>query len=243
MHIVAQGGDNGYLACRMLAQKYPQHCKAHHINMSVPREKNLSKHPEVLKEWQAQGGHDGLSVKEKTQLARARHFQKEGSGYFAIHSTRPIALAYSIADSPVGLLSWIYDKLYLWTDSYPWTPDEILTWVSIYYFSVAGPGASFNTYYQNVHRRPLSAFDQAVEWTDSPLGISRFEMEILNVPKLWNKTLGPIVFEREHDRGGHFAAFEVPDLLVEDVRAMFGKDGGAYGVVDGLDGYTSTSRL
>ena len=227
----------------MLAQMYPQHCKAHHINMSVPREANLLKHPELLKQWEEKDGFNGLSAREKTQLDRARFFQKEGTGYFAIHSTRPIALAYSMTDSPVGLLSWIYDKLYLWTDSYPWTPDEILTWVSIYYFSTPGPGASFNTYYQNVHRKPLSAFDQAVEYTDSPLGISRFDKEILNLPKLWNRMLGPIVFEREHDRGGHFAAFEVPELLVGDVRAMFGKGGGAYGVIDGLNGYNETSQL
>lgn len=202
--------------------------------MSVPRQASLSKHPELLKQWEAQGGFDGMSASEKTQHERARHFQKEGTGYFAIHSTRPIALAYSMTDSPVGLLSWIYDKLHLWTDSYPWTPDEILTWVSIYYFSVSRPAATFNTYYQSMHRKPQNAFEEAVEYTDSPVGISRFDKEILNMPKLWNRMLGRIVFEREHEKGGHFAAFEVPDLLVGDVRAMFGRGGGAYSIVDGL---------
>ena len=169
---------------RMLAQMYRGHCVAHHINMAAPREPTKSKHQELYKKWQEQDGFNGLSSSEKVQLERARHFRNEGSGYFAIHSTRPMALAYSMTDSPVGLLSWIYDKLTLWSDSYPWTADEILTWVSIYYFSTGGPGSSFNTYYSNQHRKPLSAFEQVLEYTDSPLGISRFNKEILNMPKL-----------------------------------------------------------
>lgn len=205
--------------------------------MAVPREPTVDRHPEVFKLWRERGAHDGLSRTEKEQLDRARHFQKEGSGYFAIHSTRPMALAYSMTDSPIGLLAWIYDKLTLWTDEHKWTADEILTWVSIYYFSIPGPASSFNTYYSNQHRKPQSAFDRAAEYTNSPVGISRFNKEILNLPKLWNLTLGPIVFENEHDRGGHFAAFEVPQLLVHDVRVMFGKNGGAYDMVNGANGY------
>lgn len=234
---VAQGGDTGWLICRMLAQMFPQHCLAHHVNMAVAREPTAQKHPEIFKLWHQHGRRDGLSQSEKEQFDRAKQFQKEGSGYFAIHSTRPMALAYSMTDSPIGLLAWIYDKLTLWTDQYPWTEDEILTWISIYYFSTPGPAASFNTYYSNEHRKPLSAFDQAAEYTSSPLGISRFSKEILNMPKIWTRTLGPIIFENEHDRGGHFAAFEVPELLVQDVRTMFGKGGGAYGVVSGASGY------
>ena len=132
-----------------------------------------------------------------------------------------MALAYGMADSLVGILTWIYDKLKLWTDGYPWTYDEILTWVSIYGFSTAGPTASFNTYYSNQHRKPLTAFDQAAEYTDVPLGISRFDKEILNLPKLWHKSLGPIVIVWAHGIRGHFAAFEVPELLVGDLRKMF----------------------
>jgi hypothetical protein len=191
--------------------------------MSVPRAPTKEKNPEIYQQWIDQGSFEGLSDREKTQLERSRNFTKEGSGYFAIHTTRPMALAYAMTDSPVGLLAWIYDKLTLWTDNYQWTPDEILTWVSIYYFSTAGPGASFNTYYTNQHRKPVSAFEMVGEYIDSLLGISRFEKEILNMPKLWNKMLGPIVFEREHDRGGHFAAFEVPELLAGDVREWAGK--------------------
>ena len=57
------------------------------------------------------------------------------------------------------------------------------------------------------------------------------------MPKLWSRTLGPIIFEREHPNGGHFAAFEQPEALAEDVRTMFGRGGGAFDVVEGLNGY------
>jgi hypothetical protein len=69
----------------------------------------------------------------------------------------------------------------------------------------------------------MTAFEQAVQYVDVPVGISRFDKEILSMPKLWNLTLGPIVFQAEHWTGGHFAAFEEPDLLVGDLRKMFAK--------------------
>lgn len=69
-------------------------------------------------------------------------------------STKPQTLAYALNDSPVALLAWIYEKMHDWTDSYPWTDDEIFTWVSIYQFSTAGPGAAHRIYYEVIHTRP-----------------------------------------------------------------------------------------
>lgn len=57
------------------------------------------------------------------------------------------------------------------------------------------------------------------------------------MPLLWNKTLGPLVLNSQYDRGGHFAAYERPDAIVRDLREMFGKSGGAYGVVKGQSGF------
>ncbi len=57
------------------------------------------------------------------------------------------------------------------------------------------------------------------------------------LPKLWNQTLGPVVFESEYERGGHFAAWERPEEVVEDLRKMFGVGGGAFAVVRGKSGY------
>ncbi len=63
------------------------------------------------------------TTQEKADLARTQAF-KEGSGYMIEQSTKPQTLGYSLADSPVGMLAWIYEKLVSWTDSYPWTDDE-----------------------------------------------------------------------------------------------------------------------
>jgi hypothetical protein len=66
----------------------------------------------------------GLTAKEKEGLARTQWFRSKGLGYFAEQSTQPQTLGYSLADSPVGLLAWIYEKLHNWTDNYPWDDDE-----------------------------------------------------------------------------------------------------------------------
>lgn len=64
------------------------------------------------------------TAKEKEGLARTQWYQNHGSGYLTEHSTQPQTLGYSLADSPVGLLAWIYEKLHHWTDNYPWEDDE-----------------------------------------------------------------------------------------------------------------------
>jgi hypothetical protein len=81
-------------------------------------------------------------------------------------------------------------------------------------------------------------FAAAAVWSDVPLGVSRFDREILLMPKLWNHTLCPIVFEAEHGKGGHFEAYEWPYAIVQDMSSMFAKSGGTFGVVAGEDGYS-----
>lgn len=69
------------------------------------------------------------------------------------------------------------------------------------------------------------------------LGVSYFPKDLCVPPRAWGRTLGPVVFERVHGDGGHFAAHERPEGLAEDLRRMFGRGGGAFGVVGGRDGY------
>lgn len=98
-------------------------------------------------------------------------------------------MAFAHADSPTALLSWIYEKLKSWSDDYPWTDDEILTWVSLYYFSIAGPEACIYHYYEALHGKVISL--PAVQgYIDVPLGIADFPIEIYSAPKAWWKTLG-----------------------------------------------------
>ena len=72
---------------------------------------------------------------------------------------------------------------------------------------------------------------------DVKLGLAYFPLDLALPPRTWGRALGPVVFESEHEDGGHFAAHERPEALVDDLRKMFGKGGGAYGVIEGKDGY------
>ena len=148
----------------------------------------------------------------------------------------------------MALLAWVYEKLHDWTDSYPWTEEEVCSWVSIYWFSTAGPAASVRIYYEATHldssRSPESAKREKVtrertqRWIPHvKMGLSHFPKELRVLPSTWTRTLGKVVFEKEHERGGHFAAWERPDAIVDDVREMFGRKGGAYGIVKGKDGF------
>ncbi|KAI0258244.1 Alpha/Beta hydrolase protein [Gloeopeniophorella convolvens] len=124
-----------------------------------------------------------------------------------------------LADSPIALLAWIYEKLVLWTDAYPWSDDEVLTWVSIYWFSRAGPVASIGLYYE------LAKADEVVRLprTSVPVGLSFFAKDILLRPKAFLYAEANIVFESEHNAGGQFAAYERPDALADDLRRMLGR--------------------
>ncbi|KAF2642300.1 alpha/beta-hydrolase [Massarina eburnea CBS 473.64] len=217
---VIQAGDVGGLVSRYIAKTYgPGHCKAHHTNTPTPSQPTEKDHPELHDKTQT----TPLTEAEQKGLGRTAHFQADGSGYFKQQTTRPLTIGYCLCDSPVGLLSWIYEKMRDWSDSYPWTDDEILTWVSIYYFSTAGPEASINLYYEMEHSDP-PAFAVAGSFVDVPLGISRFANDLVVLPKLWNQTMGPVVYENDepHTKGGHFAAWENPEAIVGDLRKMFG---------------------
>ena len=220
-HLVIQGGDVGGLISRYMAKLFgPSRCLAHHTNTPLPSQPTKETHPEL----HAQRLTTPLTEKEQGGLVRAAAFDKEGSGYYKLQSTKPMTIGYSLKDSPVGLLAWIYEKLHDWSDDYLWTDEEILTWVSIYYFSTPGPDASSKVYYTFEHCGP-SAFAAAGAYMDVPLGISRFLNDLILLPKSWNQTLGPIAHQAEHEEGGHFAAWEQPDAIVEDLRLMFGRLG------------------
>ncbi|KAK7040649.1 hypothetical protein VNI00_009554 [Paramarasmius palmivorus] len=204
---VTQGGDWGGLITRVMAATYgSQHIKAWHSNIPMampPANPNPAEYDE-----------DDVRA-----LERARWFQEKGSGYFQEQSTQPQTLGYSLADSPVGLLAWIYEKLVLWTDAYPWNDDE-------------GPAASVRTYYEFAQSGAIAALPTP----SIPLGYSFFPKEVAQAPKSWY-TDKNIIFQSRHNHGGHFAAHETPVELVGDLRKMFGKGGPAYGVVPGKDGY------
>jgi len=126
-------------------------------------------------------------------MERTMWFQTKGKGYLTEQSTQPQTLGYSLADSPVGLLAWIYEKLVLWTDDYKWSDDEgscsmtfsayclrafetVLTWISLYWFSRAGPAASLRIYFE------LAGIETRLGRSTIPMGASFFPKEVVMVP-------------------------------------------------------------
>jgi hypothetical protein len=171
---------------------------------------------------------------EKAGKKRTDWIVKEGLAYTMEHSTQPQTIGYGLSDSPVGLLAWIYEKLVNWSDEYPWTDDEVLTWISLYWFSKAGPASAVRIYYE-----VEKAGERESIKTDIPTiphGASFFPKEMFRFPMTWIKHASNVVFTNEHDKGGHFAAYERPVELVEDLRKMFGKGGPSFGVVEGKTG-------
>ncbi|KAI9436109.1 alpha/beta-hydrolase [Lactarius psammicola] len=225
---VTQGGDWGHLLTLTTASIYgPKHVKASHTNLPLCEPPTFFENPIVLLKCLI----TSFTSHEREAAATSQSFIKNGLGYFAEQSTRPQTIGFSLADSPVGLLAWIYEKLVTWTDAYPWTDDEVLTWVSIYWFSRAGPAASVRIY----HEIPggVTCFPK----TTVPVGLSFFPKETAQFPRALLRSKGRIVFESDHEAGGHFAAYEQPEALVGDLRKMFGESGPAAGVVSGCTGY------
>lgn len=224
---------------RIMGLRFPTHCLASHINMPRASPPTWTSHPLLA----LQHAVTPYQPRDHAGLARTKWFLEEGSGYRAEQSTKPQTLGYALTDSPVGLLAWIYEKLHDWTDGYAWTPDEILTWVSIYAFSTAGPAASLRIYYEANHNHSLGRMRTEKYIPGVKLGLAYFPKELSVVPKSWGRTLGNVVFESEYEKGGHFAAWERPDAIAGDLRKMFGRGGAAEGVVKGKNGYAGRAKL
>ncbi|KAL2065585.1 hypothetical protein VTL71DRAFT_3255 [Oculimacula yallundae] len=223
---VVQGGDWGFMIGRSISHLFPESCKAFHTNWAFAS-------PPA---WTAENPEPEYSDREKTALARGQDWWAgEGRGYLAIQGTKPATIAFAHRD-PVALLAWIYEKLVAWSDDYPWTEEEVLTWVSLYYFSDAGPEASSYHYYEGLHGSVISV-PVVQAYINVPLGIADFPVELSQAPKAWWKTLGPVVFSKSYDKGGHFAGWERPQDVASGLCEMFGKGGGAHGVVKGRSGY------
>ncbi|KAK6356742.1 hypothetical protein TWF718_001084 [Orbilia javanica] len=239
---VTQGGDWGAMISKFIALKYgPTHCKSSHFNfmwwVSPPK---VTKNPFLWLQYNLQP-HSDL---DKERLARRSWFYDEGMGYNNLQASKPQTIGYALQDSPVGLLAWIYEKMHDWSDGYKWTDDEILTWVSMYAYSNAGPTASGRIYYMDKHQ---PADQKAMVFgpiqSSVPIGISVFPLDIVVWPLAWGRASGKVVFEKVHPSGGHFAAHERPEWLAEDLKTMFGKKGNTYGIVSGRNGYAAKARL
>ncbi|KAJ7811013.1 Alpha/Beta hydrolase protein [Mycena olivaceomarginata] len=230
---VTQGGDWGSMITRKIATVYGgKHSKAWHTNFPLVSgpEFSLNPYPSSLIGVDDFPTAMALPCRESWPAARPRGSEHRTGLPAPAVDKAPDDRLFKCHDSPVGLLAWIYEKLVAWTDKYPWDDDEILTWISIYWFSRAGPAATQRIYYEVASENAIIPSVHGVAPT-IPLGLSFFLESWSTFPA------GNVVFEGEHPMGGHFAAHETPELLVADLRKMFGRGGPAYGVVPGRVGY------
>ena len=156
---------------------------------------------------------------EKEALAAAAHYRKWEAGYSTQQATRPQTVGYGLADSPAGQLAWIVEKLYAWSDcdGHPenvFSRDEMLDDVMLYW-ATNSAASSARLYWES-----FSAFGGGAK-VEVPTGVARFPKEILKPPRSWCEAAYNITHWTTMPRGGHFAAFEQPELFVEDVRAFF----------------------
>ncbi|GAO49176.1 alpha/beta-hydrolase [Saitoella complicata NRRL Y-17804] len=217
---VCQGGDWGSWITRMLAHLYPQNCLALHLNFlyasppppSSPLSWLASKLPYIF-----------YSSNERYGLARTAKMIEKGTGYQKIQSTRPQTLGYALTDSPVGLLAWIGEKLGNWVHGNveqggPWGPDDYITWTMLHW--IPGPTPATRIYKEFTAERTL--LTETPNFVRQPTGVSNFAKEIYLMPESWTRRLVNLRWSRWHGEGGHFAAWEKPEVLVEDVREFFG---------------------
>ena len=160
-----------------------------------------------------------LTEAERARLERLKYLKTEQSGYAMIQITRPQTLAHGLHDSPVGQLAWIVEKFKEWTDASAELPtdavdrDQLLTNVMLYWLTGTA-GSSARTYYENMH---AGSWGKAPSPT--PTGVAVFAQDV--AIRRYAEQGNNVTHWSEFDGGGHFAAMEVPDLLVGDVRAFF----------------------
>ena len=202
---VAQGGDWGAMVTTWIGVEDPGHCAAIHLNMPI-----APPDPATMND---------LTDREKSALAGMQHYQEWDSGYSKQQSTRPQTVGYGLVDSPAGQAAWILEKFWAWTDcdGHPENVlgrDELLDNVMLYWLPATG-ASSARLYWESF--RTLSLDPVRV-----PVGCSIFPKEIFRTSRRWaEKRFERLIHFQEMPKGGHFAAFEQPELYVGEVRACF----------------------
>jgi len=199
----AQGGDWGAAVTTQIGRNEGR-CLAIHVNMPIGFPPADMGDP---------------TDEEQQALERLNYYQQWDSGYSKQQSTRPQTLGYGLVDSPVGQLAWIVEKFWSWMDcdGHPenvLTRDELLDNVMLYW-TTASAASSARLYWESF------TFFGGGQLVKLPTGIAAFPKEIIRAPRSWCEATYNITHWTTMPRGGHFAAFEQPELFVDDVRTFF----------------------
>ncbi len=205
----AQGGDVGAQVSPDLGRVEPDRVVGVHVNAASV---GFMPFPPLDDAELAE-----LSDSERARVERISEYMADGSGYAQIQSTRPQTVAYGLTDSPVGQLAWIMERFQEWTHCSEVPEDavdrdQMLTNVMLYWLTGTA-GSAANLYYEVQHS------DEWPERSGVPTGVAVFAEDI--AIRRYAEQSNEIVHWAEFDRGGHFAAMETPDLLINDVRAFF----------------------
>lgn len=205
---IPQGGDVGAWISMALATLDSAHVLGVHVNfLFTPPPDD----PAALA---------GLGEPDLERLRQLERFLSERSAYMLLQATRPQTLAYGLTDSPVGQLAWMVDKFWEWSDSKTSPEDaihrDLLLTNVMFYWLTASAGSSAQFYFEMADALPAAATPPP---PPVPLGVAVFPQDAVRpVRRLAEQAFPHIVQWHEFDRGGHFAAMEQPDLLVEDLR-------------------------
>ncbi|MFE4552313.1 epoxide hydrolase family protein [Streptomyces sp. NPDC056785] len=213
----AQGGDWGGAISRELGRAFPERLVGVHLNLLPGSSALTEPTEEELAELSP-------AERERTLISwhRGEAWRRDEAGYAELQSTRPQTLSYALTDSPVGQLAWIVEKFRQWTDAEE-RPEEavdrdlMLTNVMLYWLTGTA-GSSARIYYERAHADHRGA-GPGVSTAPTALAVFPHEPQV-PLRHIADRT-NNIVRWTEFDRGGHFAAAEQPELLVEDVRAFF----------------------
>ena len=213
---VAQGGDQGAWVTDAMGRQAPEGLAGIHMNLLVTT--------------------DGATLPTETEQERAaadarKEFMTSGFGYFLEQATRPQTIGYALLDSPLALAAWMLDHdtdayykiSRAFTDGQPsggLTRDHILDNITTYWLT--GTGTSAARSYWEHGRAQAPAAGQAPPPVRLPVGFTVFPGESFSAPRSWVKLGYPTLsYFHEADRGGHFAAWEEPDLFATEIRAAF----------------------
>jgi|ERR1700728_3853157 len=204
-----QGGDWGSVVAANMADLAPEHVAGLHLNfLAGPRPD-----PDEVA---------ALAPAHQAALATREHWQERETGYQAIQGTKPQTVGYALEDSPVGLAAWIVEKFRAWSDcdgdvERSFSKDQLLANITLYW--VTKTATSSARLYHEMRRAGVGALPQAPVVV--PTAVAHYPAEIARASRAWAEHRYHVTHWVDMPRGGHFAAMEVPDLFVSDVREFF----------------------
>lgn len=219
---VSQGGDHGSVISDALARQAPPGLLGIHLNMPATVPANLAKAINSGDPAPA-----GLPDSERVAFETLSRFFARNAAYGAMMVTRPQTVGYALSDSPAGLASWMYEKFAAWSDSggnpeRVLTRDEMLDDITLYWLT--NSASSSSRFYWENNNNNFSAAAQRTQEITVPVAVTVFPAEIYRAPKRWTQqAYRTLYYFNEVDKGGHFAAWEQPQLFATELRAAFAK--------------------